>query len=197
MRKTGLLLCVPLLLLSGCAVVCSPKYNPTQALPCKAAGNKAVSLQVEDGREQNERYFARSMFMKFYEPYVREYVQNPMFQLERPSAEILEESVEQALVKQGYEISSEANTRINVELHKFLYTIWGRKLKVMADIEVDVFVYKGDSKILAKTISRYDEKEFDGFKQYEDGEVILNICLNNIIKKIVCDNEIREALSSR
>lgn len=199
MRKFGLLLILPLLVLNGCleAEICRPKYNPAQILPCKVTDNRAVCLQVVDGRRPNERYFARSMFLKFYEPYVREYTQSPTFQLERPSAEILQESIEMAFVEHGYVISSDAGARVNVELRKFLYTIWGRKRKVTADIQVDVSVKKGDSKILAKTMSRYDEKEFDGFRQYQDGETVLNICMNNILKEIVCDAEIRNAILSK
>lgn len=197
MRKYGLLLVLPLFVLNGCAEVCRPKYNPAQVLPCKVTGNRAVRLQVVDGRSPEERYFARSMFLKFYEPYVREYAQSPAFQLERPSAEILQESIEKAFVELGYVISSDADTQVNVELYKFLYTIWGRKRKVMADIEVDVSVKKRDSKILEKTMSRYDEKELDGLRQYQDGELLLNICLNNILKEIVCDAEIRNAILSK
>ena len=194
MRRFGLLLVLPLFVLNGCAEVCRPKYNPTQVLPCKVTDNRAVCLQVIDGRRQKERYFARSMFLKFYEPYVREYAQSPSFRLERPSVVIFRESLELACVKHGYMVSLDADTQINVELHKFLYTIWGRKLKVMADIEVDVSVQKGETKIFAKKMSRYDEKEFDGFRQYQDGELLLNVCLNNILKEIVCDAEIRNAI---
>jgi uncharacterized lipoprotein YajG len=194
MRRFVFPLVLSIFLFSGCAEICKPKYNPTQAFACKVVDNRPVGLVVVDSRGSREKYFAASMFLRFYEPYVREYAQNPSFQLERRSVEILEEGVKAALVKQGYVVSSDSDTQIKIGLHKFLYTIWGRKNKVMAEMEVDVSVTKGGSTIPIKKISQYDEKVFDGFRQYQDGEPLLNLCLKNIIEKIVCDTEIRDAI---
>lgn len=194
MRRFVFPLVLSVFLFSGCAEICKPKYNPTQAFPCKVIDNKSVGLEVVDSRSSREKYFAKNLFVKFYEPYVREYAQNPTFQLERRSVEILEEGAKAALVKQGYMVSSDSDTQIKIGLHKFLYTIWGRKNKIMADIAVDVSVTKGGLNIPVKKISQYDEKILNAFRQTQDGEPLLNLCLKNIIEKIVCDAEIRDAI---
>jgi uncharacterized lipoprotein YajG len=194
MRRFVLPLVISVFLLSGCAEICRPKYNPTQAFPCKVIDNRSVGLEVADSRSSRDKYFARSGFLKIYEPYAREYGQNPTFQLERRSVEILEEGVKAAMVKQGYSVSPDSETQIKIGLHKFLYTIWGWKNKVMAEIAVDVSVTKGGSTIPVKKISQYDEKILNAFRQTQDGEPLLNLCLKNIIEKIVCDAEIRDAI---
>jgi len=96
MRKFGLLLALSLCVFNGCAVICRPKYSPTQVLPCVVTDNRAVHLRVTDSRSSEERYFALNGFVKFYEPYVREHGQSPLFTLERPAAEIFTESVKMA-----------------------------------------------------------------------------------------------------
>jgi S1-C subfamily serine protease len=197
MKNITALLPLTIVFFSGCGILCNPTYTPTGKLVSQDLSNEPIRLQVEDPRKENEKVFYTYKVLGLHTDYL-ELSKNAYVKLQRPSCEIIKQSLNDALNIAGYKIVEDAPISLNVMLLKFLAVspdTWGpQPHRVTADIELDVAIKKSGIELSRKRISEHVAKEWDAFHQYEDSEVVLSSCLSNVVEKTASDNSILNAV---
>jgi len=192
MRKILVLLSL-LFVLSGCTKLCRPVYQPSQYLTFQNLSDMPVKLKLVDGRKDNEKKFLKVGFVDYWDKSSTKYNQYQFIQLDRSSIEIFKSSIEEAMGRCGYKFSEDANIILALEIRKF-FCDDSVVSRIFADIELDLSIQKNEGVIFRKYFTEHSEKPFDGFRQYQDAELLLSWCLSTTVEKIASNKEVLNAV---
>ncbi len=195
MRASFWILLMALLLLGGCSTVTiSPQCKFSDFARNQDLNQIPISIQVEDGREDSERYFIHWLWVRFWDTNATRFSRSQRFSLEKPSIQILQESLTNSFSDYGYNVSDESSVVLRFTLTRFLYSYSGGNPPIFAEIETSLLVQKD-----RQTVARRDYKnrvlhQMDVFSQYEDSEPVLSTCLTGLVRDIVTDRVLENVL---